>query len=67
MVNILAWADVRKRFCITADTAEEHAINVHVDDRKVIKFKEIGSGLYLFNNNNTNKKSISGYSFFNFG
>jgi hypothetical protein len=64
MVNILAWSDVRKRFRITADTAAEAAINVHMDDGHVLKFEEIGSGLYLFKHSDFNsKKNVSGYSF----
>jgi hypothetical protein len=29
MVDILAWADVRKLFHVTTDTAQENAIHVH--------------------------------------
>jgi hypothetical protein len=64
MVNILSWADVRKRFCITADTNDGAFINVHLDDGRILRFQEIESGLYLFNNRtNKLKKPISGYSF----
>jgi hypothetical protein len=64
MVNILAWSDVRKHFRITANTPRENTIVVHLEEGKTIKFKEIGFGLYLFDNKGVNNKSsISGYSF----
>lgn len=64
MVNILSWADVRKKFRITADTAKEATIFVHMEDGKKLKFEEIGSGLYLLKNmNNDILKPVSGYSF----
>lgn len=47
MVNILTWADVRKHFRITADTAEENAIHVHVDDGKIIKFEKRSGQDYI--------------------
>ena len=47
MVNILAWSDIRKKYRITADTESESAIKVHMDNGKIMKFKEVSSGLYL--------------------
>ena len=58
MTNILAWIDVRKRFCITVNTAKENIIHVHTGERRIIKFVEVKSGLYLLQNqsDDTNKK-----------
>ena len=65
-LNILAWADVRKRFRITSDTSISNSINVHVDEETVIVFDELDSGLYVWTpniNNNSTNKQISSYSF----
>ena len=51
MVNILSFRDVRRRFKVTADTSVENSICVHMEDGKVLKFKEMESGLYLLSNN----------------
>ena len=51
-VNILSFKDVRKRFRVTVDTAVKNAIRVHLDDGKVMKFKEVESGLYLLSSSN---------------
>ena len=65
MLNILAWSDVRKHYRITADTAKENAISVHMKDGSIIKFEEVSSGLYMYSMNNQHKgsKRVSGYSF----
>ena len=47
MVNILAWCDVRKKYRITADTEVEPDIKVHMNNGKIMSFKELSSGLYL--------------------
>ena len=46
-LNILAWSDVRKVFRITSDTLINNSIFVHVAKDKVMKFKEVQSGLYM--------------------
>ena len=65
MVNILPLSDVRKRFRITIDTALEAAILIHLDDGSIIKFEEVGSGLYLFKSKKLKQsnKKISDYSY----
>ena len=63
MLNILAWLDVRKKFCITADTSIRNAITVHLPNEQKMVLKEVVSGLYIFNDSNHYKKSVSSYSF----
>ena len=68
LLNILALADVVKRFKVTMDTSKEDAIIVHISDSKELKFERMKNGLYIwkpFNNNNanTNNKKVSPYSF----
>ena len=69
--NILSWKDTRKKIRITADTDKDDSISVHLNGR-VIKFKEIKSGLYLWRPEGVNvdgskhsSKPISAYSFLN--
>ena len=47
-LNILAWKDVRERFRITADTSNANEIVVHLNNDKEMVFKEVESGLYLY-------------------
>ena len=47
MLNILAWSDVRKKFCIVVDIAVENAIVVYEGEEKLVKFVQVRSGLYL--------------------
>ena len=65
MINLLFWADVSKKFRITADTNLGKFITVPLSPSRKIIFEEVCSGLYLFKNpamlNPTNK--ISGYSY----
>ena len=65
MINILSWADVSKRFRITADTNLGKFITVHLSPSRKMNFEEVLSGLYLFRNPSmfeiTNK--VSGYSY----
>ena len=67
LMNILAMSDVRKRLRVTMNTDVEDAIFVHVAKDKVLKFKELRSGLYVWspesNILNVNKKQVSPYSF----
>ena len=70
--NILFWTDVRKKLRITADTDEDDSISVHLTKDRVIKFKEIKPGLYLWKPEGINvdgdknsSKPISAYSFLN--
>ena len=67
MVNILAWCDVRRKFRITTDTDAEAAINVHISKNHTIKFKEVESGLYIYNMEDTTKDNNGplGHSFLN--
>ena len=67
-LNILIWSDVRKRFRITSDTAISNSIFVHLDNGKKMEFKEIQSGLYMWNpigESNINNVKVSRYSFLN--
>jgi len=48
LMNILSFKDARKVFRLTADTAEENCIVVHVGESKVLKFYEVTSGLYMW-------------------
>ena len=52
MVTILLLSEVRKKFRITMYTNIESIINVHLEEEKVIRFKEVESERYLFNSNN---------------
>jgi hypothetical protein len=64
MLNILSFKDVRKRFRVTVDTGVEAAICVHLDDGKVLKFKEVESGLYLLSSSDKfTKQKVSAYSY----
>ena len=46
---ILAWKDLRKHFCITVDIDTANSINIHISEGKRMKFKEILSGLHIWN------------------
>ena len=48
MINILLFADVRKRFRVTIDTEKESCFLVHTGKSKPLRFNEVGSGLYIF-------------------
>ena len=62
MVNILSFKDVRQRIKVTVDTLIESAMCVHMDDRKVLKFKEAESGIYLLSSNKPQtKQKVSAY------
>ena len=64
MLNILSFADVRKKFRVTMDTSTDPSFNVHLNDGKVIIFVEIRSGLYLLDTScHETIRKISGYSF----
>ena len=67
MMNILSMRDVTKKFRVTLDTEVEKSINVHVSDERVVKFKEVGNGLYIWNpedeETKLSNKKISSYSF----
>ena len=64
MINILSFADVRKRFRITIDTNEESCFLVHTGRNKPLRFNEVETGLYLFDKNEyMNERRASGYSF----
>ena len=40
-MNILSWKDVRKKYRITADTAESKSITVHINDDKKMLFSKV--------------------------
>ena len=64
MFNILSFRDARKRFRVTIDTSIENAKCVHMDDRSVIKLREVESGLYLLDNkNNISSNKFIAYSY----
>ena len=42
MLNILAFKDVRERFCVTVDTLIENAICVHMDNGSILKVQRSG-------------------------
>ena len=64
MINILSFADVRKRFRVTIDTEEESCFLVHTCKNKSLCFGEVDSGLYLFDKRDyISKQKTSGYSF----
>ena len=64
LLNILSFAEVRKKYRITMDTAEKNCIVVHLSDSRKMNFEEIRSGLYVWKpSTNTNKKNVSVYSF----
>ena len=50
-LNILSWADVRKKFRIISDMAVRNSIKVHIEENKVIEFEEVGCGLYMWQPN----------------
>ena len=65
-LNILSWADVRKKFRITSDTAVSNSIKVHIEGDKTMEFEEVGSGLYMWHpcqKSNLSKSDVSSYSF----
>lgn len=61
LMNILALSDVRKHFRVTMDTNLDSAIHVHMDDGRVLPFKEVDSGLYLLESN-LNKENVYAYT-----
>ena len=65
MINILSWADVSKRFRITADTNLGKFITVHLSTSRKMNFEEVSSGLYLFRNPSMfeTTSKVSGYSY----
>ena len=70
--NILSWKNVRKKFRITANTDKDDSISVHLTKDRVMKFKDIKPGLYLWKPEGVNvdrskhsSKPISAYYFFN--
>ena len=65
MINILSWADVRRKFRITADTDLGKFITVHLSPTRKMAFEEVTSGLYLFRNPSmfTKNTKVSGYSY----
>ena len=52
MLNILSFADVRNKFRVTMDTEEEPAFIIHLPNGNTLKFKEVSSGLYLYDYKN---------------
>ena len=67
MVNILSFADIRKRFRVTIDSQKEAIITVHLDEEKTVKFTEVASGLYLYNTKGDNQSNnqLCNYTYIN--
>ena len=66
LMNKVLLSDTRKRFKVTMDTSAEVAILVHINDKRVMRFLEIGAGLYIWKtetNTNLLNKHIYSYSF----
>ena len=65
MINILSWADVSRKFRITADTNLGKYITVHLTPQRKMVSEEVASGLYLFRNraHTINNNKINGYSY----
>ena len=66
LMNILALRDTMNCFRVTMDMNEEVAILVHITKDKVMRFVEIGAGLYIWkpeDNSSLLNKQISSYSF----
>ena len=64
MLNILSFADVRRKFRVTMETAKDPSFKVHLSDNKIIRFVEIKSGLYMLDVGSLYElRKISGYSF----
>ena len=52
MLNILSFAEVRKKFRIIMDTNKKTSMIVHLKNNKIMRFNEVSSGLYLFKSKN---------------
>ena len=67
--NILVFAAVERRFRIAIDTDIDSAINLHLNDDTIIKFKQCSRGLYCYDSanieNNTNNNQVKNYTFLN--
>lgn len=63
MANILSMAQVRKKCCITMNTAIEPALLVHCSTGKVMKFMEFTNGLYYFDAESKITVPTNGYVF----
>ena len=48
MLNILSFAEVRKKIRITIDTDKSATMNVHIGNGKIMQFQELEEGLYMF-------------------
>ena len=59
-------SDVTNNFRVTMDSMVENCINVHLEDKTILKFSKVGKGLYILQDNfrnNLNKRKVSDYSF----
>ena len=61
IANILSLADVCKRTCVTMDTSISLSLDVHQQDGTIMSFVKHPSGLYVYTNNNPNKR-VSAYT-----
>jgi hypothetical protein len=59
MANIFGFAAMADKHRITCDTAVENAINVHMKDGSIAKFKRTPEGLYVFSPSEKYKKMIA--------
>lgn len=64
MLNILSFAEVKQRYRITMDTANDDSIIVHIHEGHTLEFSEVKTGLYLLNRKcfNTINKKVTAYS-----
>ena len=67
MVNILSFSDACKKYRITFDMDIKVTTNVHLKDRRIMKFEEVESGVNPFasNKDNITNKPDMNYSFLN--
>ena len=50
-MNILSMSDMTNNFRVTMDSMVENCINVHLEDETVLKFSNVGKGLYMLQDN----------------
>ena len=68
MLNILSFADVRNKFRITMDSGKEPTFIVHLPNNKILKFREVASGLYLYDHADGSylqSKEVDDFTFLN--
>ena len=66
MLNILSFADLRNKFRITMNTEKEPVFIVHLPNGNRLKFREVASGLYLYDYANSKYLQSKGEDDFTF-